>query len=154
MSMAFLFTALLTAILLAISYVDFREMRIPDGLSLALLVAGAVFWLAADFKALPGQLLFSATVAALFWLVRQAHYQLSGRIGLGLGDVKMAGAGAVWIAPALFPLFLFAASFSGLAFALLRPLIFPGTVQMERVPFAPFLSLGLLLAWATEVTIR
>lgn len=54
----------------------------------------------------PGKLAanFSAAVAtyAALWLLAEAHYRLRGYEGLGLGDVKLAAAGALWVGPGAF----------------------------------------------------
>jgi leader peptidase (prepilin peptidase) / N-methyltransferase len=141
-----LFTILLACLLLAISYVDFRHMRIPDRLSALLLLGGLGFWLVTARGSLPAQIIAGAGMAAALWLIRIAHASLTGRVGLGLGDVKMAGAGAVWINPMLLPFFVFSASACGLAYALYIGK--PG--QDGRLPFAPFLAVGLFACWMTE----
>jgi leader peptidase (prepilin peptidase) / N-methyltransferase len=140
------FTALLLSLLVAISYVDYRELRIPDWLSASLLAGGITFWLMTARDSLPTQILSGTVLASALWLIRLAHSRIAGRIGLGLGDVKMAGAGALWISPVLLPLFVFLASASGLVYALLI------TRQDERgrLPFAPFLAIGLFSCWTME----
>ena len=140
------FTALLLSVLLAISYVDFKEMRIPDWLSALLLFCGLAFWFVTARGSLPAQILAGIGMAAALFLIRFGHSRLTGQLGLGLGDVKMAGAGAVWINPLLLPLFVFSASASGLIYALL----IAKTDRGERLPFAPFLSIGLFSCWMTE----
>ena len=147
------FALAFAAILAAASYVDLHSLRIPDGLSVALLATGAAYWICRDASSLAGQIAFGLVVLLLFWAVRQVHWRLAGRVGLGLGDVKMAGAGAVWIVPAAFPLFLFAAAASGLACTLVFLMFNREGFRTFRVPFAPFLALGLMLAWTMEVTL-
>jgi leader peptidase (prepilin peptidase) / N-methyltransferase len=146
MSILALFTILLACLLSAISYVDFRHMRIPDLLSTLLLLGGLAFWLVTARGSLPTQIIAGAGMAAALWLVRITHASLTGRIGLGLGDVKMVGAGAVWINPMLLPFFVFSASASGLAYAL----YIGKEGQDGRLPFGPFLAIGLFSCWMTE----
>jgi leader peptidase (prepilin peptidase) / N-methyltransferase len=140
------FTILLACLLSAISYVDFRQMRAPDWLNALLLLSGLAFWLVTTPGSLPSQILAGTGMAAALWFIRIAHARRTGRIGLGLGDVKMAGAGAVWINPMLLPFFVFSASASGLAYALCTG----KTGQDQRLPFAPFLAVGLFSCWITE----
>jgi leader peptidase (prepilin peptidase) / N-methyltransferase len=146
MSMMASFTVLLLSVLLAISYVDIKELRIPDWLSVLLFVGGLLFWLLTERESLSAQILSGAALACTLWLIRLGHSRVSGRIGLGLGDVKMAGAGALWINPLLLPFFMFAASASGLVYALLiaKP------DARRRLPFAPFLAIGLFSCWIME----
>lgn len=140
------FTIALLGVLSAISYVDFQEMRVPDWLTALLLAGGTAFWLVTARGSLPVQMTAGIALAASLWLIRFGHFRMTGRIGLGLGDVKLAGAGAVWINPLLLPLFVFAASAGGLLYAVL--IARPG--RDGRLPFAPFLAFGLFACWVTE----
>jgi leader peptidase (prepilin peptidase) / N-methyltransferase len=140
------FTILLLGLVLTIGVVDMREMRIPDALNGLLLAGGLMFWLSSASGELPSQIGSASALAIILWLVRFSHFKTTGRMGLGLGDVKMAGAGAVWINPLLLPLFVFAASACGLIYVL----IIAKKDRTDRVPFAPFLSIGLVCCWITE----
>jgi prepilin signal peptidase PulO-like enzyme (type II secretory pathway) len=154
MSAIVIFSIFLTAILAAISYIDIRQMRIPNTLNALLFGTGVAFCLSGGHDGLTAQLIFALGVSALFWAVRGGHTALTGRVGLGLGDVKMAGAGALWISPVLFPLFLLIASMIGLFYIAIRGMFLGTPHTNERLPFAPCLSIGLLLTYATEASVR
>lgn len=145
-----LFAVALAAMLAAIAWMDARTHRIPNGLNLALFAGGVLFqgWFGSG-SALR-QLVFGAAVFLFFLIVRQVHSHMTGVVGLGLGDVKMAGAGAVWFSPPLFPLFLFAASIGALGFVLMASAFGRSVTWRKRVPFGPFLGLGIAIAYATE----
>ena len=150
MGVTSVFGVALLAILGAIAWIDWRTFVIPDVLNLCLGLSGCLYRLALS----PADLLLhagaGAGVFALFWLVRRGHVAATGRIGLGLGDVKMAGAAAVWISPWHLPVLVFGASFSALAVLLTRELATGGGVVRERQPFGPFLALSLALTWSAE----
>jgi leader peptidase (prepilin peptidase) / N-methyltransferase len=140
------FTILLSALLIMISAIDIRQLRIPDGLNVLLFGSGISYWTVHSFENLPYQVANAAVVAGLLWLLRYGYAHYSGRIGLGLGDVKMMGAAAVWISPLSVPLLIFIASFSGLVFA-----IAGGNHKVgARIPFGPFLAVGLISTWLME----
>ncbi|MEO5326526.1 A24 family peptidase [Mesorhizobium sp. CC13] len=140
----------LAGLLAAITIVDFRRMVIPNGLNLALGLSGACFLLIARPDNLPEHLLAAAGFGLLFWLLREAHSRLRSATGLGMGDVKMAAAAAVWVNPLLLPVLLFVASASALVFAGLR-LAGTGPSNMgTRIPFGPFLAIGLASVWTLE----
>lgn len=141
-----IFTLSLLGLLAVISYVDFKQMRVPDGLNALLFAGGLAFWLLTARGSLPAQMIAGSALAVALWLIRFGHSRMTGRIGLGLGDVKMAGAGAIWINPLLLPLFVFSASAGGLVYAWLiaKP------DRDTRLPFAPFLAFGLISCWVTE----
>jgi leader peptidase (prepilin peptidase) / N-methyltransferase len=140
------FSLLLAAILILISLIDIRQHRIPDLSNVALGLGGILFWCITDIEKLVPQLATGAAVAVGLWIIRRVHSQLTGRIGLGLGDVKMGGAAAVWINPLLLPMFLFVSSLTGLVFALAKGRV----AYQERVAFGPFLAIGLMSSWLVE----
>lgn len=144
------FTIFLMIALALVAAFDFRQMRVPDFLNLLIAVTGASYWLVVNPGLLSTQVLSGAAFGGSIWLLREAHARLSGRIGLGLGDVKLAAAGAVWLSPLLLPLFLFAASVSGLVYASAQALVQGGSLRQTRIPFAPFLSSSILLCWLLE----
>ncbi|TGQ73023.1 prepilin peptidase [Mesorhizobium sp. M00.F.Ca.ET.186.01.1.1] len=140
----------LAAILVAISVVDFRRMVIPDALNLALAAGGLGFQLVAQRDNTAMQVLIAALTLALLWALRRGHFLLTGRIGLGLGDVKMLAAAALWISPLLLPLLLFIASAAALLFIGGQVVAAGPAAARTRVPFGPFIALGLGCSWALE----
>jgi leader peptidase (prepilin peptidase)/N-methyltransferase len=143
-------TIALAAVLAAISITDFRRQIIPDGLNLALAGIGLSYQLAADAEGVPMQLLFAAATFAAAWLLRRGHFLMTGRIGLGLGDVKMLAAAACWISPLLFPVLLFIASASALLFVGGQVVATGPAAARARVAFGPFIAIGLGASWALE----
>jgi leader peptidase (prepilin peptidase) / N-methyltransferase len=144
--MILMFTFLLLGIGVAISAIDIKQMRIPNALNALLLFSGLSYWVIQSWAALPYQIGNGAFVFSLLWLLRFSYVQLSGKVGLGLGDVKMMGAAAVWISPLSVPLMVFIASFSALVFAFLK-----GSKSEDgRIPFGPFLAGGMFVTWVLE----
>lgn len=123
---------------LPIAWIDWRRRIIPNGLNLALLAAGLglAAWQDPDFVWLRvGEV---AVAFGLFWGVRALHARLRGRIGLGLGDVKFLAAATAWTGLAGLPFILLVASLSALLVVVLARLD-----ARTRLPFGPFLALGL-----------
>ena len=140
----------LLAILAVVAWIDWRTFIIPDTLNLCLAATGCLFQLTSSPADWLLHICVGASVFAVFWLVRHMHATATGRIGLGLGDVKMAGAAAVWISPWHLPAFVFVASLSALAVLLTRELVGVGGAVHQRQPFGPFLALALSLVWIGE----
>lgn len=140
----------LAVILIAVVIVDFRRMIIPDWLNLALATSGFSFQLFASRDGVASQVVFAVGVLAVFWAMRHGHFAITGRIGLGLGDVKMLGAAALWISPLLFPILIFIASASALLFVGAQVIAIGPAAARLRVPFGPFIALGLGCAWTLE----
>jgi leader peptidase (prepilin peptidase)/N-methyltransferase len=141
-------TIALVAILCAISIADFRRQIIPDALNLALAGIGLAHQMATD--GLPVHILFAAATFAAAWAIRHGHFLMTGRIGLGLGDVKMLAAAACWISPLLLPVLLFIASASALLFVGGHVLATGPAAARARVAFGPFIAIGLGCSWALE----
>ena len=146
--MIWLFAPLLLGILAAIAWIDAREQRIPDGLNAALAATGLLA--AAVSGTFVGQMLLAVALLLGFWAVRERHRVLTGRIGLGLGDVKLC---AAW-ASAL-PLMAVAnavtlAAVATLAVIALRWRSKGKGLAEQPVPFGAALAPALFLVWAVR----
>lgn len=128
----------LFGVLILISYIDARTYRIPDALSLPLMLVGLLL----AFLSGPAYLLSSAVGAFAgflsLWGVGEIFFRLRGHEGLGVGDAKLFGAAGAWLGWHDLPLVLLIASVSGLAFALAMSYIRRG----RRLAFGPWISLG------------
>lgn len=128
------------------SLIDGRRGIIPDTLNLALLVAG--LGLAAWDDGVRGvglALAAAGTAYALFFGLRALHARLTGRIGLGLGDVKFIGAAAAWTGLSGLPVLILAASLSALAVVGVLAAAGRTIGRDTALRFGPFLALGLHL---------
>ncbi|TGD98714.1 prepilin peptidase [Methylobacterium nonmethylotrophicum] len=149
MSAALLAGAVLPALLplpltLPASLIDLRQRIIPDALNLALLVLGLAVAAWRDGAGGAGLGLLEAGLAyGLFRALRAGHARLSGRIGLGLGDVKFVAAAAAWTGLAGLPVLILAASLSALAAVGLAALAGRPVGRTTVLPFGPFLAFGL-----------
>lgn len=137
-------------ITLAAAAVDLRHRIIPDPLNLALLGLGLALaaWEGPDPAAPALRLAEAALAFGLFWSVRALHARLRGRVGLGLGDVKFIAAATAWTGLAGLPLLILAASLTALAAVLAAGLAGVRVDRATRLPFGPFLALGLHAALA------
>jgi leader peptidase (prepilin peptidase)/N-methyltransferase len=143
-------SAILATLLAAIAYIDIRRFIIPNVLNLVLGAAGLCVQFAIQPGELPARVAFAIGFGLLFWLVRELHYRLRGAVGLGLGDVKMAAAAAIWVSPMLLPVLLFLSSASALLFAGARAATVGSVSTATRIPFGPFLAIGLAGTWMLE----
>lgn len=133
-----------------ICYSDLRWLIIPNTVNAIIMLTGLVYKYPKGAEAVLGALLFGIMVALLMWTIRQIHFRATGRVGLGLGDVKLAGAAAVWFSPLMFPLFLFLASALALMFVVAFR-IKSGALH-QKLPFGPFLAASLIATWTLELT--
>ena len=105
--------------LLCAAWIDAETFRLPDVITLPLLLAGLVVtW---DFQ--PGALYNHAAAAALgylaFRLLGQAYLALRRRHGLGEGDAKLLAASGAWLGLAALPYVVLMAGLIGIFMAIL-----------------------------------
>ncbi len=129
--------------LLTLGWIDAICLRLPDALTLPLIVAGLseAAWLEPDMLA--GRVIGAVAGYAGFRALAWTYRRLRGREGLGQGDAKLLAAGGAWVGGLLLPDVLLGAALAGLVWALRRGWPDAG----ERVPFGPFLAGGIWLVW-------
>jgi len=160
--LAGLLGAALALDVIAIAAIDARRFIIPDELTLAALVlgianAGLEAWpegWSAVFSSIGAALLRGAVLAGCFFALRALYARLRGREGIGLGDVKLAGAGGVWLAWSTIPVAIEIAALAALAVYVVRQLA-GGRVMSAtaRMPFGLFLAPAIWLGWLLEATL-
>lgn len=143
-------SAALGASLLALAYFDFHTMRLPDALTLPLILAGL------SYVALTGDggLLSSALGAFLGYAIvygLAALYRAQrGVEGIGLGDGKLLAAGGAWCGVLALPVILLVGSGLGLLVVFAAR----GASDHEeatRIPFGPWLATGIWSAWCLNL---
>ena len=142
-------------VMISIALIDADTFTIPDSLSLPLPIIGLALALGlGDVRTVSWQQAAAGAAAGSFGLlaVQWGYAALTGREGLGTGDVKLlAGIGA-WLGVQSLPVVMFLAALQGLFFAAFASMTGPslseerGLASMRHValPFGPFLVLGSL----------
>lgn len=145
-----LFGGLLAVLAAAIAFVDARNLIIPDTLNASLAAGGFAYqsWMVSGFawKALA----FAGIIAGLFFAIYLWFIHVRGVHGLGLGDVKMAGAASLWISPWNFSLFLLVTCTTALLFVFFQYMRGAKLSRRTKLPFGPFLGLGVFVTWLFE----
>lgn len=138
----FLAASVLVFFLIVIAFIDLDTFLIPDQLSLSLLWLGLFFSLFEVFVA-PEQAIIGALAGYLcLWLLFHVFKLLTGKEGMGYGDFKLLAAGGAWLGAEMLIMVLILASVSGLVFAIMQKIL---KKEEVRIPFGPYLSLGIFL---------
>ena len=147
---------------IAIAAIDARRFIIPDELTLAALVlgianAGLETWpegWSAVFPSIGAALLRGAVLAGCFFALRALYARLRGREGIGLGDVKLAGACGVWLAWSTIPVAIEIAALAALTVYVVRQLAGDRVMSATaRMPFGLFLAPAIWVGWFLEQTL-
>ena len=129
-----------------ITWVDLRQMIIPDRANLSLGLVG-LLWIWILGQSLPWQIAQMASAGLLLWLVKYYYVRLRHYEGLGLGDVKFTIAATAWVGLIGLPWLILIASISALATVIMFHLARRKHTVETRVPFGPHLCTGLLATW-------
>ncbi len=129
--------------LLALACIDWRHFRLPDALTLPLLLAGLGMTAWLQPAALTGHALASAGGYGLFRLVAATYRRARGHVGLGEGDAKLMAAIGAWLGIAGLSHTLLVGALLGLLLATSRGALRRGGLATP-IPFGPCLAAG---AW-------
>ncbi|MGH7041688.1 MAG: prepilin peptidase [Acetobacteraceae bacterium] len=133
--------------LLALGWIDWEHFRLPDSLTLPLLLAGlgVTWWLA------PGALVAHVIGVVAGYvglrLLNAAYRLLRGRDGVGRGDAKLLAASGAWLGPAALPAVLWLAAIAGLAIAGVLWWRGKPVRRATPMPFGTCLALATWLVW-------
>jgi leader peptidase (prepilin peptidase)/N-methyltransferase len=128
-----------------LAWIDLREGIIPDWLNLLIAAIGLVRMTAlAGWAPAVAMLCEGVVIGAMVWLLRWLYFKWRKFQGLGLGDVKLLAASAVWIGIVGIPTQLLIASGTALAAAGLMRLSKRPVTRLTALPVGPFLAFGLL----------
>lgn len=161
-----LWAAGLAVLMVAIAAFDLRMFIIPDELTAAAVVLGLAHAAAdtpsAMVAAMETALVRGAAPALVFLAVRILYRRRRGRDGIGLGDVKLAAVGGVWLDWTAIPIAVDIAAVTALAaylvfylFPRLTPKSAAGqrrSIRTLRLPFGLFLAPAIWIAFIADAT--
>ena len=138
-------------ILICLSFIDMEKKILPDFLTLMLLWSGIIFNLNTMFVSVEESVigaifgyLFLGAIATIFKLV-------SGKDGMGQGDVKLFAALGAWVGWSSLPILLVLASCAGILGGCIQ--ILRKSTKTRSIAFGPYLaSAGFVaLVWGNEI---
>jgi leader peptidase (prepilin peptidase)/N-methyltransferase len=150
------FAAVLAALAVYVAIVDLEHFIIPDAANIAIFVTGIALvvteaWPIGPLGDLEDALLRAFAAGAFLWLLRFVYARATGIEGLGLGDVKLAAAGAPFLAWETLPLALalgaVACALALAARALMRRERIDRTLEL---PFGAFLAPAIWVAFVLD----
>ena len=110
---------ILTAILIALTFIDADTQYLPDSLTLPLIWLGLLFNLSGTFVPLKSAVLGAVFGYMSLWLLCFIYKLLTGKIGMGNGDFKLLAALGAWLGVGILPVLVFMAALIGLIGAII-----------------------------------
>ena len=137
----FLFFALA---LVTISFIDLQHMIIPDIISLPGIAVGFAASFFAGHISWQDSLIGIVAGGGSLFLVAFCYERLTGKEGMGGGDIKLLAMIGAWMGWRPLPLVVLISALLGAVIGGVY-LVASGKGTRARIPFGPFLSLGALL---------
>lgn len=147
------FAALLfTWILIALTFIDLDHHLLPDQLTLLLLWLGLFFSLFAVFSTSHTAIIGAITGYLIFALTQWVFEFITGKNGMGQGDVKFLAALGAYLGWEMLPLIILLASISGVIITFSHMLI-KHNFKSTPLPFGPYLAVAgwIALVWGDEL---
>jgi leader peptidase (prepilin peptidase)/N-methyltransferase len=134
-------------ILIVLSWIDMRTLRLPDSLTLPLLLLGLAAAPFLDSENWIGHFIGAGASFVIFAALTFLYRRIRGVEGLGLGDAKLAAALGAFVSWQGMPGTVLMAAVLALLFVLSRALIGNPIARAEPIPLGPFLCSGAWITW-------
>ena len=129
----------LTWFLVAMTFIDFDTMLLPDQLTLPLLWLGLLANCFGTFTDLQSAVLGAAAGYLSLWSIYWAFKLLTGKEGMGYGDFKLLAALGAWFGWVSLPVIILLSSFVG-AIAGIALMVLAKNGRGQAIPFGPYLA--------------
>lgn len=107
-----------TAMLIALTFIDYDTQYLPDSLTLPLVWLGLLYNFNGAFTTLQSAVLGAVCGYMSLWLLCYVYKLLTGKIGMGGGDFKLLAALGAWLGVGVLPVLVFMAALIGIIGAL------------------------------------
>ena len=139
--------AILIMALIVLAIIDFRTFRLPDIITLPLMMTGLIFnfLYQPGFTSIDSALVGAALGFGFLWVVNFLYRLLKKQDGIGLGDAKLLAALGAWMGWQALPEILLLASLLGLVggWVWLR---WQRLATNQAFPFGPFIAFAGIIA--------
>lgn len=133
--------AALILVLLYLSYIDLRSFRLPDVITLPLILVGLCFngFSPLRFVTIEDALWGAFLGYLVLWFLNALYRFIKKQDGIGMGDAKLLAALGAWLGWAVLPSLLLIASFAGIIGGFIY-LQWKRQNPRNAFPFGPFLA--------------
>ena len=132
----------LTAFLIALTFIDADTQYLPDQLTLPLVWLGLLANYAGGLVSLQQAVLGAVCGYMSLWLLNFVHKLWRGFDGMGAGDFKLLAALGAWLGVAVLPVIVFVAALVGVVAAVVLK-----AAKSQPIAFGPCLAIAGWLVW-------
>ena len=132
----------LTAFLIALTFIDADTQYLPDQLTLPLVWLGLLANYAGGLVSLQQAVLGAVCGYMSLWLLNFVHKLWRGFDGMGAGDFKLLAALGAWLGTAVLPVIVFVAALVGVVAAVVLK-----AAKSQPIAFGPCLAIAGWLVW-------
>jgi leader peptidase (prepilin peptidase)/N-methyltransferase len=142
----------LTAMFVALSFIDIDHQLLPDDLTLFLLWCGLFASLFGVFTDPVSSIIGALAGYLSLWLIYHLFRLLTGKEGMGYGDFKLLAAIGAWLGWQMLPLVIFLSSLVGATIGLVM-IGLKRHKSSQPMPFGPFIALAgwITLLWGDRI---
>ncbi|MBV7316461.1 A24 family peptidase [Shewanella sp. NIFS-20-20] len=140
-TMAFIWASILTFGLIAMTWIDFDEMLLPDQLTLPLLWLGLLLNINGTFTDIVSAVIGAVAGYLSLWTVFWGFKLITGKEGMGYGDFKLMAVFGAWLGWQMLPLIILLSSLVGAVVGI----TLMATKRMQQgnpMPFGPYIALA------------
>ncbi|WP_456431389.1 prepilin peptidase [Thermosulfuriphilus sp.] len=131
--------------LVVVTFVDLHHQIIPDEVSLSGIIVGLLASVLRSDLSLIDSALGVIVGGGILWLVAFVYQRLTGREGMGGGDIKLLAMIGAFLGWKAIPFVIFLSALVGSLVGILLMLFKRGATIKLAIPYGPFLSLGALI---------
>jgi leader peptidase (prepilin peptidase)/N-methyltransferase len=142
----------LTALLIAMTFIDIDHQLLPDDLTFLLLWGGLFASLFNIFTDPVSSIIGALSGYLSLWLVYHLFRLITGKEGMGYGDFKLLAALGAWMGWQMLPLIILLSSLVGAVIGLIM-IAMKRHKSSQPMPFGPFIALAgwIALLWGDQI---
>lgn len=135
--------SLLILALLYLAHIDWRTLRLPNVITIPLILLGIAFNAFSDLRFTNPSSAFIGVFLGygLLWALNTSYRLLKNRDGIGMGDAKLLAALGAWLGWSTLPSILLMASVTGMLGGIILLKLRRHHLR-EAFPFGPFLAIA------------
>ncbi len=138
---------LLVWFLLALSFIDFDKMLLPDEITLPLIWLGLIFNYFGTFCSLHDALIGAVAGYMVLWSFYWLFKLVTGKEGMGYGDFKLTSAIGAWCGWQMLPATIFLSAVLGAVIGI-SYLVLVNKGKSRPIPYGPYIAMaGIIVMW-------